>query len=97
MRDSYTYIDDDRVVVTRPAVVREMDAIKALRAGNASSILASDPSDSGWTLGSHPRIREGVKKMMQQGWIRPKEGFDAVKKNIWHRNDGVVWRLLRDL
>jgi hypothetical protein len=97
VRDAYTYVDDDRVVVTRPAAVREMDAIRALRAGDASSIFASDPSNSGWTLGSHPRIREEVDKMMRQGWIRPKEEFDAVKKNIWHQNDRVIWKILRDL
>jgi hypothetical protein len=97
MREAYSYIDDDRVVITRPAAIREMDAIKALRTGNASAFLASDPAQTGRTIGSHPRIHQAVEKMVQEGWIRPKKGFDAVKKRIWSQNDVVVWRLLRDL
>jgi hypothetical protein len=97
MRHAYTYIDDDRVVITRPAVVTEMDAIKALRSGNASALLASDPAESGTPIGSHGRAREAVERMMQEGWVRPREGFMAVKRAIWNENQRVVWRLLRDL
>jgi hypothetical protein len=97
MLDAYTYIDDDRVVITRPAVIREIDAIKALRSGNASALLASDPAKSGKPIGSHRYVRQAVEKMMREGWIRPREGFMAVKRNIWHQNEKVVWRLLRDL
>lgn len=97
IRSAYTFIDDDRVTITRPSVVLEMEAIKALRTGSAASILSSDPSQSGRTLGSHPRIRLAVEKMMRDGFDRPKEGFSAVKREIWERNEEVVWRLLRDL
>jgi hypothetical protein len=97
IRSAYTYIDDDRVTITRPSIVLEMEAIRALRTGSASSILNSDPSESGRTLGSHPGIRRAVEKMMSDGFIRPGEGFSAVKKGIWERNEEVVWRLLRDL
>jgi hypothetical protein len=97
MRDAYTYIDDDRVVITRPAVVREMDAIQALRSGNASALLTNDPAESGMTIGSHGRAREAVERMMQEGWVRPREGFMAVKRTIWNENERVVGRLLRDL
>jgi len=97
MQDAYTYLDDDRVVITRPAVIREIDAIKALRSDNASSLLAGDPAKSGKPLGSHPYVSEAVEKMMQEGWVRPTEGFMAVKKRIWDENERVVSSLLRDL
>ena len=97
MREAYTYIDDDRVVITRPAALTEMDAIKALRSGSASEFLASDPAKSSWPMGSHHQIHQAVEEMMQDGWTRSKEGFDDVKKTIWRKNDEVVWRLLRDL
>jgi hypothetical protein len=97
MRKAYTYIDDDRVVITRPAAVPEMDAIKALRSGSASALLASDPAESGRTLASQPYIFQAVGKMMREGWIRPAEGFEAVKRKVWRENEAFVWRLLRDL
>jgi len=53
LRKAYTYADDDRVTLTYPAVMAEIDAIKALRTRNASDFLASDPSGSGLPLGSN--------------------------------------------
>jgi hypothetical protein len=97
VRTAYSYIDNDRVVITRPSVVLEMGAIKALRTGNASAILSSDPSHSNRTMGSHLHIHQAVDKMMHEGWVRPNEGFQAVKKKIWEKNDEAIRRMLRDL
>jgi hypothetical protein len=97
MWDAYTYIDDDRIVITRLAVITEIDAIKALQSGNASALLASDPAKSGKSIDSHRYIHQAVEKMMQEGWVRPTEGFMAAKRSIWCQNEKVVERLLRDL
>jgi hypothetical protein len=97
MREAYTHIDDDRVVITRPAAMREMEAIRALRSGNATAFLTSDPTRTGMAIGAHPHIRDSTEKMMHGGWIRSKEGHDIVKKNVWNHNDAVVWKILRDL
>jgi hypothetical protein len=94
---AYSYIDDDRVVITYPAVMTEMDAIKALRMRSASQFLASDPSSSGMTMGSNSAVRSAVEKMMREGWIRPKAGFQDFKRGVWAANDLVVKKLLRDL
>ena len=71
--------------------------LKALRTGDASSFLESDPSHSGIALGSHPRLREDVDRMMKLGWVRSKEGIDACKQTIWKANEAVVAKILRDL
>ncbi|KAF7345367.1 putative eukaryotic translation initiation factor 5 [Mycena venus] len=39
IRKSYTYLDDDRAVVTRPAAMREVEALRALRTGDAEHFL----------------------------------------------------------
>jgi hypothetical protein len=97
MRKAYTYIDDDRVTITRPAAMREMDAILALRTGSAAGFLASDPSRTGFSMGSNPLIHEAVEKMMSKGWVRSKAQFDDFKKDVWSYNNEVVMRILRDL
>lgn len=74
----------------------EIDIIKALRSGNASSFLSSDPAQIGTPIGALPHICAGAERMMREGWIRPREGFDTVKSGVW-RNEGIVERLLRDL
>lgn len=96
MRNAYKYIDDNRVVVSYPAVMTEMDAIKALRTRNASQFLASDPSNSGRTMGSNSAIRSAVEQMMREEWIRPKKDFQDFKRRVWAANDLVVWKLLGD-
>lgn len=97
LRKAYTYADDDRVTLTYPAVMAEIDAIKALRTRNASDFLASDPSGSGLPLGSNLAVRNAVEQMMTRGWVRTKWGFDEVKRKIWAANDLVVSKLLHDL
>jgi hypothetical protein len=97
MRDTYTFLDDRRVTITRPFAMREVAALRALRVGDASSFLTSDPARTGYPMGANPRIKHRVEAMMRDGWQRDRAGFDAVKRSIWRKNDIVVLRLLRDL
>jgi len=97
LREAYTYIDDDRITITRPAVMSEVQALKALRTGDSTAFLASDPSGSGVKMGSNARVSDAVDSMMRAGWIRTKEGFDARKQRVWHENEKVIRRILRGL
>jgi hypothetical protein len=96
-RETYTYLDDDRVMITYPAVMTEIDAIRALRTRNASAFLASDPSSSGITLGSRGAVRRSVEEMMAKDWVRTKRGFEDRKGELWAANDAVARKLLKDL
>ena len=97
LRKAYTHIDDDRITITRPAVMSEMQAIKALRTGDASLFLASDPVNSGIRFGDHQEIRKAVEEMMRKGWVRTTEGFEECKRKTWENNEVVMMRILRDL
>ena len=55
-RRTYEFIDDDRIVVTRPAAMSEVQALKALRTGDASSFLALDPAGTGLSMGEHQAL-----------------------------------------
>ncbi|KAF7974649.1 hypothetical protein HWV62_11526 [Athelia sp. TMB] len=96
-RKAYSYLDDDRVLVTHPAAMSEVAAIKALRTQDASDFLSSDPSGLGLAMGSHAGVRKAVESMLRHGWVRPKSGFEAWKAGVWARNDGVMARILSDL
>jgi hypothetical protein len=74
----------------------EIDAIRALRTQDASAFLASDPSDSGVTLGSNSAVREAVEEMLEKDWIRTSEEFEDSKREVWAANDLVVMKLLQD-
>jgi hypothetical protein len=89
LREAYTHLDDDRVSITYPAVMTEIDAIRALRTQDASACLASDPSGSGVTLGSNSAVREAVEEMLEKDWIRTSEEFEDSKREIWAANDLV--------
>jgi len=97
LREAYTHIDDDRITITRPAVMSEVQAIRALRTGDTSIFLASDPANSGIRLGDHRGIREAVEEMVRKGWIRTKEGFEDCKRRTWEKNELVMMRILRGL
>jgi len=97
LREAYTHVDDDKITITRPAAMSEVQAIKALRMGDASTFLASDPANSGIRLGDHRGIREAVEEMMRKGWIRTKEGFEDCKRKTWEKNEVVMMRILRNL
>ncbi|PPQ87891.1 hypothetical protein CVT25_001233 [Psilocybe cyanescens] len=96
LREAYGHIDDDKITINRPAVMSEFQAIRALRTGDASSFLASDPSSSGITLGSHPRIRQAVEDFMRDGWVHTKDGFDSCKRRTWKENERVITKILQD-
>ena len=97
LRELYPDITDDKVMIMHPAAMSEVQAIRALHSGDASTFLASDPANSGIRLGNHRGIREGVEEMMTKGWIRTKEGFEYCKRKTWERNEIVMMRILRDL
>jgi hypothetical protein len=97
LRESYPDIDDDKVTILRPAAMSEIQAIRALRSGDASTFLANDPANLGIRLGDHPGVRAAVEEMMGKGWIRTKKGFEDCKQKTWERNDVVMMRILRDL
>lgn len=97
LREAYTHINDDRITVTRPAVMSEVQALKALRTGSAASFLAMDPSSTGITLDSNPRVRDAVEQLLRFGWIREKWAFDICKTETWRRNEQTILRILRDM
>lgn len=78
----------------------EIEAVKALRTGDATTFLATTGPGSDFapaSLGSHPRVRHAVQKLLEEGWVRSKRNFDICKKETWKRNEEVILRLLRDL
>ncbi|KAJ7227367.1 hypothetical protein GGX14DRAFT_347996 [Mycena pura] len=91
IKNSYTYVKDDRAVVTRPAAMREVEALQALRSRDASYFLQrmEIPPDS-------PTMH-AAEAMMRLGWVRSGEESQTFKQDIWRANDRVVERLLRDL
>jgi len=98
-RQSYVYADDDRVVVTRPAAMREIAALKALRTGDASSFLETSMPNMGpdKKIRSNMAIRDGVRDMMTRGWVRKKSDMEAFKKGIWEKHELLAQRIIRDL
>ncbi len=96
IREAYAHLDDDRVIVTRPAAMSEIAAIRSLRT-NISTFLASDRAQSGVSFGPHPRLRGAAERMLRAGWHRTRGGFDAVKRQIWDQNEAVVTRLVFDM
>ena len=96
MRKAYGYIDDDRVVVTRPAAMREVHALKALRTRNASVFLESDPTGSGHRMAQIAGLESSVYRMLEEGWTREKQETAEFKRELWHRNEIVIRRLLSD-
>jgi hypothetical protein len=98
-RRSYVYADDDRAVVTRPAAMSEVAALKALRTGSASSYLEMSMPNMGADkkMGSNAAIHNAVQDMMSLGWTRRKSDLDNFKSGLWNRNDLMAKRILRDL
>ncbi|TBU27701.1 hypothetical protein BD311DRAFT_778767 [Dichomitus squalens] len=96
-RRTYGFIDDDRVVVTRPAAMSEVQALKALRTGDASAFLASDPADIGLSMGEMPAVREGVEKMMRGEWVKSNSDWEQWRASLWEKNNEVAGRILRDI
>jgi hypothetical protein len=84
MRQSYSFLDD-RVTVTRPQILREISAVKALRTGR-------------WTPRLDAKQQEvaDVNKMIASGWERSPDPFDAFRAGIWAHNEEVMRRILSD-
>ncbi|KAJ7170873.1 hypothetical protein C8R43DRAFT_875713 [Mycena crocata] len=91
IKKAYTYVNDDRAVVTRPAAMREIEALRALRSRDPSYFLQRTgiPADS--------PTAHAAEAMMRIGWVRSAEESRAFKQQIWRANDRVVERILRDL
>lgn len=100
LRDAYTHVDDDRITITRPAVMSEVEALKALRTGDATGFLANKGPTSGVapiSLNSHPRVRHAVANLIEGGWIRSKRNFELRKKETWRKNEEAVSRIIGGL
>jgi hypothetical protein len=96
MRKAYRYIDDNRVVVTRPSAMREIAALKALRTGDASFFLDSDPTETGRKLSDILGLQEAVQNMLTLGWLRRKSDVDEYKRQLWQKNEALAQRIIRD-
>ena len=97
LRHTYGYIDDDRVTVTRPAAMSEVQALRALRTRDVSAFLRADPAGVGRSMGAHPRLRAAAERMVQAGWARDAHGWKEWKEDVWARNRAVVERIVRDV
>ncbi|PPQ75088.1 hypothetical protein CVT24_010153 [Panaeolus cyanescens] len=108
VRSAYAYADDDRVMVTRPAVISEVAALRALRIGNMTSfwdhytqmsaIGDAVGGDVTKALPAHGRnVYDDLGHMMEAGWRRDDEGFERFREGLWKENERVVEKLLRDL
>ncbi|KAI0366212.1 hypothetical protein BV20DRAFT_952667 [Pilatotrama ljubarskyi] len=95
-RRAYGYIDDSRAVITRPAAMPEVQALKALRTGDASAFLSSDPAGIGQPIGNLQPVREAVMHMVREGWVRDTRGWAEWKHGVWMKNREVAERILRD-
>ncbi|KAJ7266142.1 hypothetical protein C8J57DRAFT_1511074 [Mycena rebaudengoi] len=91
IRMSYKHVNDDRAVVTRPAAMREVDAVRALRTSDESHFLQRTGTPRGSPTG------RAVQKMVRLGWVRSAEDFRGVKEDVWRKNERVVERLLGDM
>ncbi|KAJ7849783.1 hypothetical protein B0H13DRAFT_1644880 [Mycena leptocephala] len=91
IKTAYAYVNDDRAVVTRPAAMRDVEALRALRTQDVSYFLhrTGIPMDS--------PTAHAAEAMLRLGWVRSEAESRAFKQGIWRANDRVVERLLRDL
>ncbi|PPQ68814.1 hypothetical protein CVT24_007699 [Panaeolus cyanescens] len=105
VRASYAYADDDRVMVTRPAVMSEVAALRALRMGNMTffwnnyihgSTFGTVNEQESRSLHA-TRAHDDLEKMMRAGWKRGDVGFEEFRNEVWLENERVVEKLLRDL
>jgi hypothetical protein len=97
MRAAYNHIDDDRVVVTRPAAMSELSALLALRLDDPGVFFKNVTASPDSQIGDSHLLRGAVDDMLRRGWRRPNSWFWEVKRGLWAENDQLVERLLRDL
>ncbi|KAJ7650072.1 hypothetical protein FB45DRAFT_731699 [Roridomyces roridus] len=91
IKKAYAYVNDDRAVVTRPAAMREIEALRALRTGDVNYFLhrTGTPFDS--------QTARAAQAMMRKGWVRSGAESRSFKEDAWRANERVVERILRDL
>ncbi|KAJ6623988.1 hypothetical protein B0H10DRAFT_1785286 [Mycena sp. CBHHK59/15] len=79
IKAAYTYANDDRAVVTRPAAMREVEALRALRSRDVSHFLHANgiPSDS--------PIGHAAASMMRLGWMRSTTEFRGSRREFGGR------------
>jgi hypothetical protein len=59
MQESYSFLDDDQVTVTRPQALREIFAVKALRTGQWSPQPALNHISKEVTIDVNKMIKKG--------------------------------------
>lgn len=96
LREAYRYADDDRVLVTRPTAMSEIEAIRSLRLGDAGHFYRGLTTlDHSGALGLSKELKRDVDEMLRRGWIRTREEFEAFKRQLWKENERVSQKLLR--
>jgi hypothetical protein len=86
-RQTYTFLDDDRVTITRLQAVRKIPAMHALR-----TCLWSFPQGD---FGPHAdEVARDMHAMLEMGWARSEAQYASFKRGVWARNAGVVRRIL---
>ncbi|KAF7312498.1 hypothetical protein MIND_00263500 [Mycena indigotica] len=91
IKKAYAYADDPRAVVTRPAAMREVEALRALRTGDVTHFLQQT------RISPESSTAQGAKRMVQQGWVRSAQESRSFKEGVWAANERVVERILHDL
>ncbi len=85
LRQSYTYADDDRAIVTRPAGLRDIAALRVLRTGMPAV-------ESGANL----KLLEAERGMINSAWQRKDvDTWMMFKEKVWMQNGRVAEKLLR--
>lgn len=88
MRQAYGYIDDDRVTITRPQAISEIQALNILRSGSTGHSYSRAPVPDTF-------LRE-LEVMIRNGWRRSEAGFKQFKRELWDANREAIWRILND-
>ena len=101
-RSSYNFADDDRILITRPEVMGDIAAVRALRTGISPMSLDSSTGMDVATKNalhgpSKDEFRIDVQRMMNQGWERSSKQFEDYKTELQHKNEDVVRKILKDI
>lgn len=105
-RSSYRYAADDRVLITRPAALREVHALQLLR---GSAIYSDKRRDVDPVqplsklletyvpkMAGHARIafERDIKRMLELGWERSNEKYGQFKEELWKKNEDLARRMI---
>lgn len=86
MREAYGYINDNRVVITRPQALREIAAIGAFRDARTPELEQSSVFTG--------RFAEDVTLMLKEGWQKSQRSFRDFKEELWKENQNSIKRAL---